>query len=84
MNTETTGRNEIQAMNNKYREVLAWEAEFAQQIEELNNIAETDKEALEVASEILKTYEDLSNIFQVESIVNNGDHYILRVPTKTK
>lgn len=26
--------------------------------------------------------EELANVFQVESIVNNGDHYILRVPAE--
>lgn len=55
-------RDEIKAMECKYREVLAWEAEFAQQIEELKKIDETDKAALETAKDILKAYDDRKNI----------------------
>ncbi|MFC8688182.1 hypothetical protein [Brevibacillus porteri] len=62
MINECTERNEIQAMERKYREVLAWEAEFAQQIEELKKIDESDKEALKVANDILKAYDERKNI----------------------
>ncbi|WP_405169322.1 hypothetical protein [Paenibacillus sp. FSL H3-0286] len=33
MITETTGRDEVAAMNAKYEEVLVWEAEFAAEIQ---------------------------------------------------
>lgn len=62
MITETTGRNEIQAMNAKYKEVLAWEAEFAQQVEELSNIDSEDSQAYDVANQIIQAWEDRKNI----------------------
>ncbi|MGG1650449.1 hypothetical protein ABHN03_16725 [Paenibacillus sp. NRS-1775] len=62
MVTETAGRNEAQAMNNKYKEILKWEAEFTQQIEQLKNIDKNDKEAKVIAQEIIKAWDDRKNI----------------------
>jgi hypothetical protein len=62
MITSTTERDEIAAMSLQYQKVLAWEAEFAQQIEELSNIDSNDVEAFQVANEIIQTWEDRGNI----------------------
>jgi chaperonin cofactor prefoldin len=62
MITETTGRNEIQMMQNKYNAVIRWEEQFANEIEELKKIDENDTEANSVALELLKTWDDRSKI----------------------
>ncbi|QWU14411.1 hypothetical protein SAMN04487895_101721 [Paenibacillus sophorae] len=62
MMNETTGRDEVKAMETQYKAVLAWEAEFAQQIEELSKIEESDKEAYKVANQIIQAWEDRKNI----------------------
>jgi chaperonin cofactor prefoldin len=62
MITETTGRDEVKAMESKYKQVLAWEEEFAKEIEELKKIDEQDKEANKVALELLKAWQDRKHI----------------------
>lgn len=62
MMTETTGRDEVKAMESKYNQVLKWEEEFAKEIEELKKIDEQDKQANKVALELLKAWQDRKNI----------------------
>ncbi|AYB37555.1 hypothetical protein [Brevibacillus laterosporus] len=60
MVNEFTGRNEIQAMENTYKQVLKWEEEFTKEIEELKQIE--DEEAQKVAVELLKAWGDRKKI----------------------
>ncbi|MGG1670548.1 hypothetical protein ACIFOE_07790 [Paenibacillus sp. NRS-1783] len=57
MGTQTAERDEVKAIKSKYHEVLKWEAEFAQQIEQLNNINENDIDAQSVACEIIEAWD---------------------------
>ncbi|MGM1044856.1 MAG: hypothetical protein ACQEXX_01780 [Bacillota bacterium] len=62
MATETTRRDEIQAMERKYNQVLRWEEEFTKEIAELSKIDESDKEAKKVALELVQAWETRKNI----------------------
>lgn len=51
MTNQTNARNEVAAMETQYNEVLAWEAQFAQEIQELKNTDTSKKVTYKQKSE---------------------------------